>query len=283
MYEPYADYFRQVERRYGLTPNILMAIRQGETGGMTPYQAARASSSAGARGYMQFMPETGARYGLRSPEDFQDPYKSIDAAGQYVRDLQRMFPDRPDLVAAAYNAGENRPSLKRGQVPNIPETQSYVPRVMNALQQLNAQQAGGQGGVTQPTQAQQPSGPPLQPMPQQSRYPSVQMPAGQQQMPTNATGGLQQGEVGSQTQNILQKIFSGKGSGSNKGMDAYNQLNVPPPRQDQVSMMSPGYGDMSMLRAGSAGLGNPGYEDMSETAPRGLFALASLLRSFSRR
>jgi hypothetical protein len=63
----------------------------------------QATSSAGARGMMQFMPATARRYGLRDP---YDPARAVDAAARYLRDLQEMFGRRLDLILAGYNAGE---------------------------------------------------------------------------------------------------------------------------------------------------------------------------------
>src|ERR1044072_2311808 len=60
-------------------------------------------SPKGARGPMQFMPRTAARYGLRDPHD---PEQAIDAGARYLRDLLGRFAGRVDLALAAYNAGE---------------------------------------------------------------------------------------------------------------------------------------------------------------------------------
>ena len=62
-----------------------------------------AVSPKGARGPMQFMPDTAARYGLINPHD---PKAAIDAAAQYLRDLLQKFGGRIDLALAAYNSGE---------------------------------------------------------------------------------------------------------------------------------------------------------------------------------
>jgi len=56
-----------------------------------------------AYGMMQFTAPTALRYGLTNPHD---PQQAIDAAARYVRDLQRRFGPRGDLILAAYNAGE---------------------------------------------------------------------------------------------------------------------------------------------------------------------------------
>lgn len=88
-----------------------------------------AVSPAGARGLAQFIPGTAKRFGLNPG----DPLDSIRAQGDYMQLLLRMFGGRADLALAGYNAGENRKSLRRGQVPNIPETQNYV-AIITAIQ-----------------------------------------------------------------------------------------------------------------------------------------------------
>lgn len=107
-------------------------------------------SPKGARGPMQFMPRTAARYGLREPHD---PEQAIDAAARYLRDLLKKFNGRVDLALAAYNAGEGavitftngKPLILRdgrivnargvvtGGIPPYAETQRYVRSVLALL------------------------------------------------------------------------------------------------------------------------------------------------------
>jgi soluble lytic murein transglycosylase-like protein len=125
-------------RRYGIDPRILRAVCFIES-----RFRGNANSPKGARGLMQFMPATAARYGLQNP---YDPQASIDAAARYLRDLSRKFSGRVDLVLAAYNAGEgavesfqtgrplvlstgriiNPRRLITGGIPPYRETQQYV-------------------------------------------------------------------------------------------------------------------------------------------------------------
>jgi hypothetical protein len=106
-----------------------------------------AASPKGARGPMQFMPDTAARYGLINPHD---PKPAIDAAARYLRDLLQKFDGRIDLALAAYNSGEgavesfrtgrplvlrtgkiiNRRGVITGGIPPYPETQSYVNSIL---------------------------------------------------------------------------------------------------------------------------------------------------------
>lgn len=124
--------------RYGVEPRILWVLCYLESRFRLD-----AVSAKGARGPMQFMPGTAARYGLTNP---RDPQTSIAAAARYFRDLLRRFEGRLDLAFAAYNAGEgsveafkNGYSLRLSNgrvinprrvitsgVPPYRETQAYV-------------------------------------------------------------------------------------------------------------------------------------------------------------
>jgi hypothetical protein len=89
-----------------------------------------AVSGAGAAGIAQFMPGTGLMYGLTPAERF-DPAKAIDAQGHLMHDLLSKFGSVP-LALAAYNAGDGAVSACMC-VPNIPETQGYVQKILALL------------------------------------------------------------------------------------------------------------------------------------------------------
>jgi hypothetical protein len=97
-----------------------------------------AGSPAGAQGIAQFMPSTAAAYGLRNP---YDPAEAIDAQAHLMSDLLRQFGD-PSLALAAYNAGP-APVEACGCIPDYPETQAYVSRILALL--------GGIGALVTPT------------------------------------------------------------------------------------------------------------------------------------
>jgi Transglycosylase SLT domain len=128
--------------RYGVDARILRAICHIESGFRIDVV-----SPKGARGPMQFMPATAARYGLRDPNN---PEQAIDAAARYFRDLLRKFDGRVDLAVAAYNAGEgavssymtgkpliltdgrivNAHGLITGGIPPYAETRRYARSVL---------------------------------------------------------------------------------------------------------------------------------------------------------
>jgi soluble lytic murein transglycosylase-like protein len=138
-------YFLDSAKRYGIDPRILRVLCYLES-----HFRLTAISPKGARGPMQFMPETAARYGLNNPHD---PKAAIDAAARYFRDLLRRFDGRLDLAFAAYNAGEgavgafqngrvlrlsdgkiiNAARLVTGGIPPYRETQNYVRLAIDLL------------------------------------------------------------------------------------------------------------------------------------------------------
>jgi hypothetical protein len=109
--------------RWNVSPALLAGQLMAESG-FDP----SAGSPAGAQGIAQFMPSTAAAYGLRNP---YDPAEAIDAQAHLMSDLLRRFGD-PALALAAYNAGP-APVEACDCIPDYPETQAYVTRILALL------------------------------------------------------------------------------------------------------------------------------------------------------
>ena len=127
---------REEAARQGVDGRLALAISDQESG-----FGAHVNSPAGARGPMQLMPATAARYDV---SDICDAAQNIRGGISYLRDLTAMFGGNIMLVVAAYNAGEGRVVAARG-IPAIGETVSYTALVTNAYYGFgNALKGGSQ-------------------------------------------------------------------------------------------------------------------------------------------
>lgn len=138
-------------RKEGVDPHILWTIAYNETR-FRPWL----TSPKNARGLMQFIPGTAARFGLADP---YEPNSSIHAAARYVKYLGRLFDGSGESILAAYNSGEGtvlaylhgrsfsangkkiNPTTRRtpGGVPPYSETINYVANGMRIYRWLRAQ------------------------------------------------------------------------------------------------------------------------------------------------
>ena len=97
-----------------------------------------AVSPAGAGGLMQLMPETARSYGVR---DVFDPEQNIRAGVKIMGQLLAQFDGDKELALAAYNAGPNAVIRAGNRIPAHPETEAYVPKVMDYYRRLQARKA----------------------------------------------------------------------------------------------------------------------------------------------
>lgn len=119
--ERYDDQVQAAARAHNVDAALIHAVISAESA-YNPL----ARSTKGARGLMQLIPETGARYGATN---LLDPKQNIDAGTRYLKDLIAMFGNDLKLAIAAYNAGEG--AVQRyGTIPPYAETRTYVPKVL---------------------------------------------------------------------------------------------------------------------------------------------------------
>jgi len=129
---------RRETAKYSIDPLLIYALIAQESGGKV-----RAVSPKGARGPMQLMPATAARFGVRDPHDIAE---SVRGGVEYFVWLLDKFDGNVALALAGYNAGEgavdaysqgrcfilsngrviNPSRLRTGGIPPYPETRSYV-------------------------------------------------------------------------------------------------------------------------------------------------------------
>lgn len=125
----------------GLPEALLFGILAKESGGKV-----HAVSRAGAAGPLQFMPATGARFGLNRGGRFDlrfDPAESARANAAYLNERFAELNNNLALALAAYNGGEGRLARLSDKgardfwSPHVfnalpPETREYVPMVLAA-------------------------------------------------------------------------------------------------------------------------------------------------------
>jgi soluble lytic murein transglycosylase-like protein len=125
--------------KHGLSPMLIAAVTRVESD-FDP----RDLSNKGARGLMQVMPETGARFGI-TPDRLFDPAPNIAAGSAYLAWLLDRYRGDLDLALAGYNAGEGAVD-QYGGIPPYRETRDYVKRVRAVLARMETKERGVGGG-----------------------------------------------------------------------------------------------------------------------------------------
>jgi soluble lytic murein transglycosylase-like protein len=120
----------QAAQQNGVDPNLLDALVATESS----YDPA-ARSHTGAMGLCQLMPGTAQQMGIANP---LDPAQNLNGGAKYLSQLLKQFGSAP-LALAAYNAGPNAVAKAGNQIPNYPETQNYVQRIMDIVNSKKAQ------------------------------------------------------------------------------------------------------------------------------------------------
>ena len=126
---PFHEIVKAAAARYSVDADLIASVIAAESD-FDP----KAVSKKNARGLMQLLPETAARFGV---QNIFDPQENIDAGTHYLRDLLRRYDNDLVLALAAYNAGPEK-VLQFGRVPPYPETVSYIRRVKRAYEKSKA-------------------------------------------------------------------------------------------------------------------------------------------------
>jgi len=117
---PYANFISDSARAHGVAPELVASVIAVESN-FNP----NAVSWRSARGLMQLMPETAARFGVSK---VFDPQQNIEGGTKYLKELLLRYNGDLSLTLAAYNAGPERVEQFRA-IPPYRETQDYVRRV----------------------------------------------------------------------------------------------------------------------------------------------------------
>jgi hypothetical protein len=115
--------FAKLEEKYNLPSGVLNAVMMAESKGI-PGQ----TSSAGAQGYFQFMPDTAKQYKVK----VNDLNSEADGAARMLRDLLKSSNGDLQTALAAYNWGIG--NVQRQGMGNMPaETRNYIPKVLSFM------------------------------------------------------------------------------------------------------------------------------------------------------
>jgi hypothetical protein len=131
---PFNTEFRAAAKKTGVEDAMLRAFAHAESG-----FDAKATSSKGAQGVMQLMPEVAREYAVA------DPYsaaQSIHGGARHLKQLLRRYKGDLDLVAAAYNAGIGTVTQYKG-IPPYRETVEYVAKVQVLYERYRVAMAKG--------------------------------------------------------------------------------------------------------------------------------------------
>jgi hypothetical protein len=126
---PFREIVKTAATHYNVDADLIASVIAAESN-FDP----KAISKKNARGLMQLLPETAARFGV---QNIFDPRENVEAGTHYLRDLLQRYNNNLPLALAAYNAGPQRVQ-QFGRVPPYAETASYIRRVKRAYEKSKA-------------------------------------------------------------------------------------------------------------------------------------------------
>ena len=126
--KPFDKSINKYSRQYGIDKNLVKSIITAES-----CFRVKAKSHANARGLMQLIPATAARFGVTNSYNSE---QNIRGGIKYLRFLKTYFKGDLKKIIAAYNAGEGAVDKYKG-IPPYKETKNYVRNVLNTYAKLN--------------------------------------------------------------------------------------------------------------------------------------------------
>lgn len=113
------DIIGKASETYDMDPDLIHAVIRAESD-----FDENSTSSKGAMGLMQLMPETAGDLGVKNP---YDPAENVMGGTRYLKSLLDRYDGQIPLALAAYNWGMGNVERHPGQLPE--ETRTYISRV----------------------------------------------------------------------------------------------------------------------------------------------------------